>query len=65
MGAVAVDHMVEERTDRILDAGQLLSIRHVHPLLAAFMLCVLSLKNTQVKLPYFRALLIAIFFHSW
>lgn len=27
MGAVAVDHMIEERTDRILDAGQLLSIR--------------------------------------
>ena len=27
MGAVAVDHMPEERTDRILTAGQLLSIR--------------------------------------
>ena len=26
-GAVAVDHMPEERTDRMLDAGQLLSIR--------------------------------------
>ena len=26
-GAVAVDHMPEERTDRVLDAGQLLSIR--------------------------------------
>ncbi|MBE5810974.1 MAG: hypothetical protein E7318_08590 [Clostridiales bacterium] len=27
MGAVAVDHMPEERTDRVLNAGQLLSIR--------------------------------------
>lgn len=27
MGAVAVDHMPEERTDRVLEAGQLLSIR--------------------------------------
>ena len=27
MGAVAVDHMPEERTDRVLTAGQLLSIR--------------------------------------
>ena len=26
-GAVAVDHMPEERTDRILEAGQLLSVR--------------------------------------
>ena len=27
MGAVAVDHMIEERIDRLLEAGQLLSVR--------------------------------------